>query len=614
MPQLTLPGEKPHAFQNEEDIQPIATPIPISSGTPRPWVIHQGATPGGSGEKVTLRSVSEIPQKYQCVFSEFAYFNIVQSKVLDSVLYTDQPLVLCAPTGSGKTVVFELAIVRLLLRMEASGPITNGKVVYMAPVKALCSERCADWSAKFGPLGLQCTELTGDTLTDEYYALQSAHVVLTTPEKWDSMTRRWKDNRSLVKLVRLFLVDEVHLLNDASRGATMEAVVTRMKTVRSAIYRESESQTSSAAGLRFIAVSATIPNAEDIAEWLGSDDSTAISYKMGEEVRPVKLTKHVLGFPCIESWSEFRFDLSLNYKLLRIIQKYSDGKPTLVQVERKLQDICMSVLRSLADCRLVDMDDDAFALKSTESGRLMARYYVAFETMASFHGFTGRFGLEDLVRAVAGCQEFRDIQLRANEKRALNNLNQHKTDLCIRCVICVYQSIRGITQQCEDDHCCCLAGMVEFLLTQPCDDPDCCCLAGMVEFLLTQPCEDALHTFYCAVLLDKSLRAKLWENSKHVARQLEKIGPTLSNHLVNAGITSFEKISATNPRELEMVVNRHPPFGSIVKEAVSLLPKYELSVDQVLSQNSGIPILQIYLCDSEIKNISEPQRYKLETW
>ena len=51
----------------------------------------------------------------------------------------------------------------------------------MAPVKALCSERFEDWKQKFGPLGLKCMELTGDTEIDDYMELQDVHIVLTTP-------------------------------------------------------------------------------------------------------------------------------------------------------------------------------------------------------------------------------------------------------------------------------------------------------------------------------------------------------------------------------------------------------------------------------------------------
>ena len=53
--------------------------------------------------------------------------------------------------------------------------------ISVAPIKALCSERFEDWKQKFGGLGLQCRELTGDTEIDDYYELQDAHIIFTTP-------------------------------------------------------------------------------------------------------------------------------------------------------------------------------------------------------------------------------------------------------------------------------------------------------------------------------------------------------------------------------------------------------------------------------------------------
>ena len=103
------------------------------------------------------RPVSEVPVKYRPIFSKYPYFNKVQSKVLDSVLFSDAPLVLSAPTGSGKTVVFELAIVRLLQQTEPS-MISKIKIVYMAPLKALCCERLNDWRSKFTPFNLNCID------------------------------------------------------------------------------------------------------------------------------------------------------------------------------------------------------------------------------------------------------------------------------------------------------------------------------------------------------------------------------------------------------------------------------------------------------------------------
>ena len=54
-------------------------------------------------------------------------------------------------------------------------------LLIVAPIKALCSERYADWNDKFGPLGLTCCELTGDTEMDDYFELQRAHIITTTP-------------------------------------------------------------------------------------------------------------------------------------------------------------------------------------------------------------------------------------------------------------------------------------------------------------------------------------------------------------------------------------------------------------------------------------------------
>ncbi|NWY09271.1 HFM1 helicase, partial [Aphelocoma coerulescens] len=282
---------------------------------------------GTTGRKLEiLRAVTEIPTQFRSIFKEFPYFNYAQSKALDDLLYTDRNFVICAPTGSGKTVMFELAITRLL--MEAPRPWLNIKVVYMAPIKALCSQRFDDWKEKFGPIGLTCKELTGDTLMDDLFEIHHADIIITTPEKWDSMTRKWRDN-SIVQLVRLFLIDEVHVIKDESRGATLEVVVSRMKTVQASLWRLLESH-DAVPPLRFVAVSATIPNTQDIAEWLSDSKMPAVCLRIDEDQRPVKLRKIVLGFPCSDNQSEFKFDLTLNYKIASIIQTYSEQKPALV--------------------------------------------------------------------------------------------------------------------------------------------------------------------------------------------------------------------------------------------------------------------------------------------
>ncbi|KAI4240102.1 MAG: hypothetical protein L6R40_005341 [Gallowayella cf. fulva] len=228
---------------------------------------------------IQLVSPNELPDRYRSVFP-YPLFNAVQSKCFATAYQTSDNLVLSAPTGSGKTVVLELSICRLISGFQSG----QFKIVYMAPTKSLCSERQKDWQAKFASLDLHCAELTGDTDHGQLRMVQSASIIITTPEKWDSVSRKWKDHAKLMQLVRLFLIDEVHILKE-TRGACLEAVVSRMKWVGS--------------NVRFIALSATVPNSDDIATWLHLNNTTehlpACREIFGEEFRPVKLQKHVYG-------------------------------------------------------------------------------------------------------------------------------------------------------------------------------------------------------------------------------------------------------------------------------------------------------------------------------
>uniref|UniRef100_A0A3Q3W1T6 Probable ATP-dependent DNA helicase HFM1 n=1 Tax=Mola mola TaxID=94237 RepID=A0A3Q3W1T6_MOLML len=720
--------------------------------------------------------------KFRSVFNEFPFFNYVQSKALDDVLYTNKNFVACAPTGSGKTVLFELAIIRLL--METSEPWKDVKAVYMAPIKALCSQCFESWNKKFGPLGLTCKELTGDTEIDDFFEIQDSHIILTTPEKWDSMTRKWKDN-CLLQLVRLFLIDEVHVVKDATRGATLEVVVSRMKAVHA--FRTVQNP-EKGLSMRFVAVSATIPNISDVADWLANESGPATFLDMDESHRPVKLRRVVLGFPCSPSQTEFKFDLSLNYKMANIIQTYSDQKPALVfcstrkgvqqsatvlakdarfimSIEHKqrlmkyansIQDcklrdlvtlgvgyhhagidlsdrkliekaftlgdlpalfttrtlamgvnlpahlvvikstmqyvagsceeyseadllqmigragrpqfdtsatavimtkiqnkekymklvngmeiiesslhnhlvehlnaeivlqtisdvnmaldwirstflyiralknpthygqslehtqirieLCLRNLNSLSSIGLINMDED-INIKPTEAGKLMARYCVAFDTMKVFSKVAGTENLSDVVGLFC-LEEFSNIQLRMNEKRQLNTLNRDKNRITIRFPIegkiktnemkvnCLIQAQLGAIS------------IQEFGLTQ---DTAKIFRIGMriskclSEFLGQSP-KTGFSALLNSLILAKCFRAKLWENSPYVSKQLDKIGQTLSTAMVNAGLTTFSKIEQTNPRELELIVNRHPPFGNQIRESVIHLPKYEVTLEQL---------------------------------
>ena len=283
-----------------------------SSPSPLQNIIDPDQPPAPLVQGIRLVSLNEIPDRLRSVFRH-PVFNAIQSKCFPTAYQSNHNLVVSAPTGAGKTAILELAICRLVLSFKAD----QYKIVYMAPTKSLCSERQKDWQAKFTTLNLQCAELTGDTDYGQLRNVQGANVVITTPEKWDSMTRMWTDHARLMRIVKLLLIDEVHILKD-TRGATLEAVVCRMKSIGSKV--------------RFVALSATVPNSEDIATWLGKDSIDqhlpAVREVFGEDFRPVKLQKHVVGLPY--KGNDFGFETACDPKLPSIIAKYSHKKPIMI--------------------------------------------------------------------------------------------------------------------------------------------------------------------------------------------------------------------------------------------------------------------------------------------
>eukprot|EP00457_Paulinella_chromatophora_P021247 gb/GEZN01023591.1/.p1 GENE.gb/GEZN01023591.1/~~gb/GEZN01023591.1/.p1 ORF type:complete len:180 (+),score=14.82 gb/GEZN01023591.1/:26-541(+) len=136
------------------------------------------------------------------------------------------------------------------------------------------------------------------------------------------MTRKWKDNTDLMDKVGLMMVDEVHLLSENPRGACLEGMITRCKIAKSNKLTEGKDCVS-ATNLRILAVSATVPNASDVAQWLECD-----YFEFGPEYRPVPVDYLVQGFPPRNNIHIF--DMILDDKVFSVIHQHSEGKPTLI--------------------------------------------------------------------------------------------------------------------------------------------------------------------------------------------------------------------------------------------------------------------------------------------
>jgi hypothetical protein len=178
---------------------------------------------------------------FTCKFQEF---NHLQSEMCNVIANSDDNVIVSSPTGSGKTALFEMAMCRLfasnLTEQRGGNKIVSNlkKVVYIAPNKALCEERQADWSKRLTEIDptIVCTTITGDASTSasSYTEISSAHLILTTPEKWDSITRRWTEYLVLLGSIKLVVLDEVHMIGESERGACLESVISRIKTIQRA--------------------------------------------------------------------------------------------------------------------------------------------------------------------------------------------------------------------------------------------------------------------------------------------------------------------------------------------------------------------------------------------
>ena len=217
-----------------------------------------------------------LPEEYHVLYKKYNQFNAVQTQIFYAMYHTDQNVFLGAPTGSGKTIAAEMAILRVFEQYPGK------KVVYIAPLKALVKERLRDWKARMKLIGRTVVELSGDA-TPDIGALAKADILCTTPEKWDGISRNWQV-RSYVTAVKLVVFDEVHMLG-TDRGPILEVIVSRMRYIGWNLK----------APIRLIGLSTAVSNPGDLSSWLGVEKKWAV-FNFDPSVRPVPMTVHIAGY------------------------------------------------------------------------------------------------------------------------------------------------------------------------------------------------------------------------------------------------------------------------------------------------------------------------------
>ncbi len=236
------------------DIQELLTKAGVSSsvrnhGTPPPHIMPDGHVIRGQNPnyEVAGRKYSEHGIDYRKPSKPC--FEKVEGEMVYCLSLPKYHLLYVRRNGkafwcgnSGKTL---LALIAAYLKVKEK----HKKVVYLAPLRALASEKYAEFS-EFTKFGIRTSISTGDyDSTGE--GLGRSDIIVLTNERFDSVMRH---KASWINSVGLFIADEVHLAGNDSRGPTLEMILTKV------LHLGLDAQ--------LLALSATISNVGVIAEWL----------------------------------------------------------------------------------------------------------------------------------------------------------------------------------------------------------------------------------------------------------------------------------------------------------------------------------------------------------
>lgn len=251
-----------------------------------------------------------------------AFFNSVQTQAFHALYHCSHSVLIGAPTGSGKTVLAELAIWHAL-RSKPDRP-----VVYIAPMKALLRERMLDWQERLqSALGITVVPLSGDDPTPPQQVFrQTGLLLVSTPEKWDALSRH-TGMLAIVRRVSLLVVDEMHLLGSEQRGHVVEALVVRLQRLNPAV--------------RIVGLSTALSTAGDMAAWMAQGsakpsqhEAALATFNFRPSVRPVPVEVRIEGFAETHYCPRMA---SMNRPAYQAIIRDSADRPVLVFVSSRRQ-------------------------------------------------------------------------------------------------------------------------------------------------------------------------------------------------------------------------------------------------------------------------------------
>jgi len=266
-------------------------------------------------------------------------FNPMQVTVLEKD-WRNKSLVVSAPTASGKTLLAEIASLESVI-------VKRQKVIYTCPLRALAAEHWSEFKRKYSQkLKVRVALSTGDLDGSSSY-LQNYDVIFTTYEKLDSLLRHGSDWLSSIGLL---VIDEVHSLG-SDRGPTIEMGVTKLRFMNP--------------GLRVLALSATVPNSRELADWLGSE-------LVESDYRPVPLKEGVFFNGEIEYSEGKKESLGLKEPVKAIVKDTLFEKKKQALVFANTRKRAAGIASQFAPTVEKSLTDKEKASLKKESGKILS--------------------------------------------------------------------------------------------------------------------------------------------------------------------------------------------------------------------------------------------------
>ncbi|RDJ35349.1 MAG: hypothetical protein DWQ19_11075 [Crenarchaeota archaeon] len=296
----------------------------------------------------------------------FEYFNPVQSRIFE--IYDQEcNIIISAATSAGKTVMSEMVAAHQLRK-------NGGKMIYLAPMRALAKEKYDDWtdpSHHFSDLNIAIC--TGDyRLTPQRKKeLEAANIIILTTEMVNSRCRNYKSEQNdwLIKDTKLCICDEGHLLTVPGRGDHAEVGMMNLATQNK--------------NIRFVVLSATMPNVEEIAEWVGDVLTKKKTYLVESSYRPCPLGVHYEMYEDVGLYEQQERE-KVN-AAVDIIHDYPEDKFLLFVHTKRTGDLLKKELKNLgfiAEFHNADLDKSKRTSLENRFKKGDLKYLIATSTVA----------------------------------------------------------------------------------------------------------------------------------------------------------------------------------------------------------------------------------------